>query len=221
MTEGQHIQVDLGGGRAANIPVDLPGNSIKDRRKPRERQEKIIEGVAVQRPPSLWHRVASAFVSSEERAEGVWPYIVVNFLIPGIKNVIWDAASGGLEHYLFGESRIRSRADRPTGRVNYTTMSGTRRAVPEFRQVTPQARAEHNFGGVIFPTRGDALDVLDRLNALVEQYGVASVEDFYDLSGITGQFTDNRWGWYDLSRAEVRHVRGGYMIVLPRTQPIE
>lgn len=221
MTEDEHtIQVDLGGGRSANVPVDLPGNQINKRGKERPKQEKIITGQVVQRQPSLWKRATGSLVASET-GEGVWNYVVMEVLIPAAKNMVSDAVSQGIERLLFGDLRVRSRADRPSGYVSYNRMSGARRAAPDFNTISQRGRAQHDFEDVILPTRGDAMDVLDRLRELVEQYGQATVADFYDLVGITSQFTDDKWGWNDLSRADIRHVRGGYQLLLPRTHPID
>jgi hypothetical protein len=222
MTEEHPIQVDLGGGRGANIPVELPANSRKSKEKqpPKTKQEKIIDGVAVQRPPSLWKRATGSMVAHEV-SESVWQYVVLEVLIPTAKSLIYDMVSQGTERWLYGDLRVRSRADRPSGNINYQRMSGTRRAAPEFSTITSRGRAQHDFNDVILATRGDAMDVLDRMMELVKVYGQATVADFYDLVGITSQFTDNEWGWYDLSRADIRHVRGGYLISLPRTQPID
>lgn len=78
----------------------------------------------------------------------------------------------------------------------------------------------HDFSDIILASRADAEEVLDRLRDLVSQYDVATVNDLYDLVGLTGEFTDDKWGWTDLRTASVRVVRGGYLLNLPRTQPI-
>lgn len=201
------------------MPIDLPGNQL-NKKKERPKQEKIITGNVVQRPPSLWQRATSSLISADQ-GESVWSFVVMDVLIPAAKNMVSDAVSQGVERLLFGDLRVRSRADRPSGYVSYNRIGGARRAAPDFNRISQRGRAQHNFEDVILPTRGEAMDVLDRLNELVTQYGQATVADFYDLVGITSQFTDNEWGWIDLSRADIRHVRGGYQIVLPRTQPIE
>ena len=73
---------------------------------------------------------------------------------------------------------------------------------------------------MLITNRADAEDVLDRLRDLINQFDVATVADFKELLGITGDFTDNTWGWDDLRSAGIRAVRGGYVIDLPRTQAL-
>jgi hypothetical protein len=51
---------------------------------------------------------------------------------------------------------------------------------------------------------------------LIDTYGIVSVADFYDLVGITGNYTDNKYGWNNIHSASIVRVREGYMIKLPR-----
>ena len=51
-------------------------------------------------------------------------------------------------------------------------------------------------------------------------YGVVSVADMYDLCGMTCNYTDNKYGWKSLARADISRVRDGYMIKLPKAEPI-
>lgn len=83
-----------------------------------------------------------------------------------------------------------------------------------------QARANHDFGEIILATRAEAEDVLEQLRELINQYEIATVSDLYQLVGHTGEFTDDKWGWDDLRSASIRPIRGGYLLNMPRTQPI-
>ena len=53
-----------------------------------------------------------------------------------------------------------------------------------------------------------------------EAYQVVSVADFYDLVGVSGNYTDNKYGWTDIRNASVIRVRDGYMIKLPKALPL-
>ena len=69
--------------------------------------------------------------------------------------------------------------------------------------------------------RGEAQDVLDRMDELMDTYGLVRVADLYDLVGITGNYTDNKYGWTNIRNAEIVRVRDGYMIKMPRAVPID
>ena len=56
---------------------------------------------------------------------------------------------------------------------------------------------------------------------LVNSYDSATVADFYDLVGITSEFTDNKWGWTNLHGSRVIRARDGYLLDLPKPEPVE
>ena len=56
----------------------------------------------------------------------------------------------------------------------------------------------------------------------MEAYGLVRVADFYDLVGVTGNYTDNKYGWTNIRSAEIVRLRdGGYVIKLPRAMQID
>ena len=59
-----------------------------------------------------------------------------------------------------------------------------------------------------------------RMDELVSTYGLVSVADFFDLLGVTGNYTDNNYGWTDIRNAKVMRVKDGYMIKLPKALPL-
>lgn len=216
------MQVDLGGGRAAVREVTYPSNSKSSKQPPpKPKVEPVVTGEVTQRKKGAWFRAKESIISEDSHSVG--QYVVLEVLLPAFKNMLSDAVSKGVDALLFGEgSRVRSaRGDRPGGYVNYTAVRQARRTEPSYGVISPRGRAQHDFNDVILQTRGEAEDVLEGLRQLVGQYQVATVQDFYGLVGITGNFTDEKWGWYDLQGAGIRPVRGGYLIVLPRTEPID
>ena len=58
------------------------------------------------------------------------------------------------------------------------------------------------------------------MDEIMEEYGIVRVADLYDLVGITGDYTDNKYGWTNIRSAEVVRVRDGYKIKMPRAMPI-
>jgi hypothetical protein len=227
-----YMQVDDGGGRQQNIPVDPPSNSHKSKAgkappaAPRK-ADKVITGEVTVVPPSLWKKARSSLVSGDV-GKSVWQFVVMDVLIPAARNLVvdtvsmmGDAVSEGVRQAMFGETRAQA----APGRRFYTNYNRVRQSspVPEYGTITSRARSQHDFDQVILGHRGDAEVVLDKLRELIEQYGVATVEDYYDALGISGDFTDLKWGWTDLrpSRATVRSVPGGYIVALPQPRPLD
>lgn len=210
------MNVDIGSGRETKVRVDYPSNAKKVREKPadKNRPEKIVEGTVTTRKRGFVERFMGSFLSEDTGTVG--NYLITEVLLPAAKNMISDAVSQGIERILFGDSRPTPSRSRP----GYTNYSRLGQQMERRREMSRQARATHDFNDIILESRGEAEDVLDRLRDLINQYEVATVSDLYDLVGLTGEFTDDKWGWFDLRSASVRAIRGGYLLNLPRTQPI-
>ena len=72
----------------------------------------------------------------------------------------------------------------------------------------------------VFKDISEADYVIKHMKEIIELYGYVTVSDFYDLVGITGNYTDNKYGWTNIRNAEVIRVSDGYLIKLPKALPI-
>jgi hypothetical protein len=223
------MRVDDGAGRERKIRVDYPSNSKKSKLTevpPPEREpvDKVITNEVIRRKQGIFSRVGGGFIA--EDGGTVVSYVLMEVLLPAAKNMISDAVSQGIERMLFGDARPRSAGSDRRGYTNYSRFS---RDIPgsnagpsgaSVRSISRHQRATHDFNDIIIASRAEAEDVLERLRDLINEYQVATVSDLYDLVGLTGEFTDDKWGWFDLRSGAIRAVRGGYMLQLPKTQPI-
>jgi hypothetical protein len=215
----------------ANRPAqNYPGNSHTQRKAAQAPQakrnvERVTTGDAIQRKTPLSRKFADAFTGDDARSVG--RFIMLDVLLPALKAMISDATSQGVDRILFGDSRPRS------GRGGYTSYnrmySGSSSPVSvsysssrqePARTMSPRGRSNFDFGEILIPTRGEAEQVIDSLVQLISDYEVATVADLYQLVGITGSFTDAKWGWTDLRDARVMQVREGYLLDLPRAQAL-
>jgi hypothetical protein len=205
-------KVDTG---AKTINMSFPSNAHRDREEKEEpkRIEKVVSGVVVKRKKSLCRRFLETFIADD--IHDVGSYIIHDVLIPAAKDTLYDLIKGSLEMSLFGDKKgSRTRRDQGRSYVSYNNYSSNKR--DERRDLSYKDRARHNFDDIILESRGEAEEVLSHLVDLTLDYGQASVSDLYDLVGITGNFTDDKWGWTNLSSASVSRVREGYMINLPK-----
>lgn len=201
---------------------EFPSNSHKSKETEviREKRvtEKVIKGKVKQKKPSLGKRISESVL--EDSSSNVMNYILWDVLIPAAKNTISDIIKGGLDMMLFGEGGTpSSRVQRERGRsyVSYRSYYDDDRR--DRHRVN--RRAAHSFDDILFERRDEAEEVLARLGDLIEEYGIASVEDFYDMVGISSNYTDQKWGWYNINTARVVRVRDGYTIRLPRTEELD
>lgn len=199
--------------------MKYPGNSHRERRE-EKKIERITTGNVIARKPSLSKRIAENFSGDDMNSVG--GYVLFEVLLPAAKSAISDAVSQGIERLLFGASSQRKPMS--MGRSSYTSynrMYSSASPRNEPRSMSRQARANHDFRDIVLDSRGEAEQVIDQLVSLVDQYDVATVSDLYQLVGITSDFTEEKYGWTNLSQAGVRRVREGYLLDLPRPSVLD
>ena len=79
-------------------------------------------------------------------------------------------------------------------------------------------RRNNDLKEIVFTDESFALQVLDSLRQYIEEYGFASVGDYYELSGQDYKFTDFKCGWRNLDRAYVLRSMGdkdGFVLQFP------
>jgi hypothetical protein len=220
----EDMRVDDGGGRQKIVRLEYPSNSQNAPPKtPEEKKvDQVVTGEVIRRKRSPFAKLTQNFVT--EDSGSVIEYLLVEVLVPAAKSLVYDIFTQGLERKLYGEARPKS----PNQRGSYTnyaakTRSGTGVRYNTGGTVTPlnrMQRVNHDFSEIILERRSDAEDVLDKLRDLIGDYGMATVNDFYDLIGLTGEFTDDKWGWRDLRNARIHPTRDGYTFGFPKTSPV-
>ena len=196
--------------------MEYPSNSHRSKELADEKQEiderKKVDTV-VSTPVKVkkkngFSKMIGNFIA--EDARDIKSYLVSDVIVPNIKKTISDT----VDTILFGGSR----KNRTTaGRVSYRSYYDEPRAVD--RQ--PLRPESYSYEDITIGSRGEAEEVLSRLNELIDTYQIASVADLYDLVGLTGNYTDNKYGWTNLSTADVVRVRDGFKLKLPRACPIK
>lgn len=202
----------------------FPSNS---RRPPRARDEpkkieRVVTGDVVRRKTPLSRRMSQNLIGGD--VQSVWGYVIGDVLIPAARDMVADASSSFVERLLFGEAHRGGRSRSRGGHVaynRYSAPSGGRPRDEPRREISRRARANHSFDEVILSTRVEATEVLDRLDDLIEKYDSVSVADLYGMCDISANYTDDRWGWTDLRSAGISHVRNGYLLNLPKPEPLD
>lgn len=176
--------------------------------------QKVVSGNVKVRKRSEATKFKDLFIS--EDVHNVGSYIFMEVLVPATKKAIADIVTNGIDMLLYGESgsgRRRSNADR----VSFDKMYDR----GDSRRMAGNSRSTYNYDELYFETRGEAEDVLDRMREIVSNYGIVSVADLYELAGVVGNYTDQRYGWKGLRNTDVVRTRYGYQIRLPRAMVIE
>ena len=212
---------------------EFPGNSytsIKPRKESDvpekvEGKNKDNKGRVREKKRTVGERIADSFLATDK--EEVREHLIFDWFIPGIKTIIED-----LIHMILygdasrGDGRIRRRdGESSLRRVNYNSIYDDRRR----RDDEYISRRGSRKPELTFDRRSDAEQVLSGMSELIEDYGRATMKDFYNLVSevtygeidIPTEYTMTRYGWSNLSAASITHVRDGYLLRMPRAEVIE
>lgn len=177
--------------------------------------EKVVSGSVKSRKKSEIRKFADVFI--QEDVGNVKSYILIDVLVPALKKTISDVVTNGVDILLYGESGNTKK--RGSSKVSYRSYYDNK--AEERRDYGyNRMRTGYDYDDVVLDNRGEAEEVLLRMDELVATYGIVSVADFYDLVGVTCNYTDNKYGWTDVRNASVVRVHDGYRIRLPKALPL-
>lgn len=155
-----------------------------------------------------------------------------DIVVPAIKNIVVDSITSGIHMAIYGRNEqpptntpgaTRPYNRYPTGGYGTTSRTNYQQAYAPTNQVQQPARMQargNNVTEFVLGSREEAQNVLDGLNDMIIEFGMASVADYYDLIGMDANYTDHQWGWTDLRFARIAAVRGGYVIQMPPMEVI-
>lgn len=207
---------------------NYPGNSKKQRAEEAKSEtarpeiKKIVTTSGTIRKASLGSRMRETFAGEGARETGT--YVFFDVIIPAIKAMAFDTITQGADRILFGgRDVIRSgMANAPRTRTNYNQISTNaannypgRNFEGGGREISRAARNNHRFDEILLDSRGEAEMVLDTMQDLISRFQWVSIPEFYSMVDVTAEFTDEKWGWTNISTAQIRPSRGKYAILLP------
>lgn len=207
---------------------DFPSNSqqAKATDAPREKIKPVTSAETRDRKRGLGRQFRDTFFHGNARDTA--GYMVEDVIVPGIRDMVYDAVQGGIERFFYGERVSRPRrptsaplSNQPTGHVAYGSYAQP--SMPQQqRTLSRQARATHNFQDLVIPTRPEAEEVLDNMYEWLSRFGKVTVADLYELTGVRSEHTDVKWGWTSLRGAKVVPLRrqGVFLLDLPDPEPL-
>lgn len=214
-----------------NVPQHVRyGNSDKSRGVPIEAPEEPATRVAApvaqaketEGKKTLGMKFRDSFTGADGRSlmQTLWQDLAV----PSIKELAFNALTEGARQTLFGFTGGPARpvGGSAIGSRGYHKIYGqAATATPAAREVAsrgPVPTAE--YATLLFEDRGSAEVVLDALVALIDEYGSATVADYYSLSGRSADYTATAIGWKSLGGARPKYTNEGYILDLPRAVPL-
>lgn len=189
-------------------------------REDKKEIKKVVKGTVKVKKKGLFASAVDEFVN--EDLANIKTYLITDVIIPTVKNTIWDAFTNTLDMILYkGDGRNRKNAPGSSRvpYVSYNKVSDNRRDNRGYRD--EPRRGRFDFSGICFTSKADADAVLEQMDAIMDEYKMVTVVDFYDLVGITGEYTDSKYGWTNIRNARTVHGRDGYYIEMPKPLPID
>lgn len=190
---------------------------FKQEQKARESEEKkvnkVVSGKVKTKKKNAIQKMSDSIIS--EDATNVKSYILMDVLLPAVKKAISDIVTEGIDMLLYGSSggkKKHSGSSKVSYASYYDKPRGSSDRVP---------KNIYDLEYIVIDNRAEAEEVLDRMDELLETYKMVSVADYYDLLGITCEYTANKYGWMNLRNARIERVRDGYTIKLPKAMPID
>ena len=202
------------------METNYPSNSRKskvsgtpDNTIPDKKVEKVVKGTVKKKKKSEISKCKDVFIS--EDINSVTSSVFLAVLVPSIKKALLDIVTDGANMILYGDKRGGNNRG-VSSRVSYRDYSGSGK-----REQPVSRRDNYDYADLVYDSRGEAEDVLNGMDDLIARYGVVTVADMCDLSGVTCRYPDNKYGWMNINSAQVVHGRDGYMIKMPKAVPID
>lgn len=193
-------------------------NSAKERRNkplPEKKVSKVVSGRVRTKKKSELRKFTDIFIS--EDASNVKSYVFLDILVPAIKKAISDIVVSGVDMVLYGETG-HTKKNSPASKISYRDYYN-RRDPRDYS--ANRTRTGYSYDDIVLDNRGEAEDVIEKMDELISTYGQVSVADLYDLVGVTGNYTDNKYGWTDIRSASIVRVHNGYLIKMPKALPLD
>ena len=192
----------------------------------KKKVQKVISGNARVKKKSELRKFTDVFIS--EDAANVKDFILHDMLIPGLKRLTVGMIKGAAE-MIFGETGDTRGRDRFSGSsslpyVSYNKYSDRREENYRPRSES-RGRTGFDYNDIVLDSKGEAEEVLDQMDAMIDTYGKASIGDLYDLVGIIDHnYMNNKYGWTkrNFHNAEsLRQRDGSYVLKLPKALPLD
>ena len=225
--------------KTVEVDVHDEEEVIEDPTSDRPKLKAVVKEPAKKHKKGVVERLVVNFIGPDG-IQNVGHKIQQEIIVPALKNIVVDSLSGlgdaighGVQSALFGRDNVQSgRTYRNTSNYSGNTnkywsnpgagYSSNRPSRTGYGHPVDVEEVPHSAGtDYLIATRGEAIDILTGLKEQLQEYGTARLSDYYDLVGIVStNYTNNEWGWTDLSTARIQAVRNGYIIKLPRMEAL-
>lgn len=173
----------------------------------------IDKSARVPQKDSFGKKFAKSFLAEE--VNDVKEYIIMDCIVPGIKNAVLNMLSMTFfgESY-DGRSRYRGKDDRRDyssyyGKSYYSGGSSRR----EERRDRRESRSDKiDYRNIVLYRREDAERVVSDMRARIRETGGVSIAELFSLIDEPSDYTDTSYGWLDERDVGIRRISSGFLI---------
>lgn len=209
---------------------ELPSNSHKNKDKSPRKHDKSIKGEVEIRKKPLTRKLSETIFNPDIKSAK--NHLIQEYVIPGFLDFLSNGLHELVDTFINSDGRSHSYGWRGSGNAKsntsyekyfYKQTGASSDSKPSYEP----ARSPYDAYEYIFAERGEADRVLEDLRSCIEEFGVVSLNEYYELVGLTselGSGTDSNFGWRNLDRVTISTIRNrgkrGYVINLPRLEQI-
>jgi len=176
----------------------------------------VVSGGATLQKKTGFGRILSSIVASSAEEMGEW--FKEEMLLPWIKKGIWDLFTNGIDMLVYGRGGSK-RSSSNISKVSYNMISSSKSYKSDGERSSRSSIFDYDT--IVFDNRGDAEAVLASMDELIDQFGLATIADFYELANVDSpNYTANDYGWRNIKNAQILRCRDGYIIKMPKASPI-
>lgn len=179
---------------------------------------KELKGIVVQEKQGF----LSSFLKDD--ANDIGDFIWNEIIKPTMKKLVYDVITDSIGMLLGQDNKSKTRYNKYRSYTYYD----------DYDWVSSSSRYDRfSYGGggyeerskkaktIAFKTEEDANEVLHLMNERIRKYGRCSIMTLNDLAGVESEYTDEDWGWSNLSSAKIIHTSNGYELRLPKARPFD
>ena len=206
----------------ASEQIKTEPQEIVEAQKNEQTEHREIKSVPVKKK-SLFGRFMSA-ITPEGGYKQLASDTFKNSIVPAGRDMAYNAAQGALQAIIYNG---RNNGGNFIGNVANGAVQGAQRGYRQTRGNIPYnqmgrnnnqtyvSQPRHDFTLIEHYTQGDADYVLTSMRQYISDQGYCSLADYYGLtnaeqSGVVISYTDNNFGWTDLSNARSIRAQSGY-----------
>lgn len=140
-------------------------------------------------------------------------------VMPNVADIIIDFFSQGIQmlvsQMLGGEIQPRRGRHHSYNKLYRTPTQSVKSGIRRARPHVVDQIDDSVYEDIFFESRIGAQRVLGRMMEKVGEFGHATVGDVNALAGLATNYTQQGWGWTDLSGTKVHYTSDGYVIGFP------